>query len=218
MYVILGTYVVGLIPATSPPERDDEKNCPPSTHSRNVLRFTDLWNAIKNYRWQHRHQQPPPHHDAQIAESSLKSTLNWVLQKIMRTTYFFRHYAAAHFTLWGKHKNCPISLNCQWSNNELWCLLIFDWILAQFLILFIPSWRHSWKEWRRRRGLTQYRADGWIHHFNCVENCINKLVYVIIVVVLPTHIEAHTHHLNLHWVCWEIKFGFSNFPIQSYKT
>ena len=127
MYVILGTYVVGLIPATSPPERDDEKNCPPSTHSRNVLRFTDLWNAIKNYRWQHRHQQPPPHHDAQIAESSLKSTLNWVLQKIMRTTYFFGHYyAAAHFTLWGKHKNCPISLNCQWSNNELWCLLIFD--------------------------------------------------------------------------------------------
>ena len=144
MYVILGTYVVGLIPATSPPERDDEKSCPPSTHSRNVLRFTDLWNAIKNYRWQHRHQQPPPHHDAQIAESSLKSTLNWVLQKIMRTTYFFGHYyAAAHFTLWGKHKNCPISLNCQWSNNEVWCHLIFDFPNILLVWMKLPPFWHN---------------------------------------------------------------------------
>ena len=45
-------------------------------------------------------------------------------------------YAAAHFTLWGKHKNCLISLNGQQSNNELWCLLIFDFpnILLVYLI------------------------------------------------------------------------------------
>ena len=70
-------------------------------------------------------------------------------------------------------------------------------ILALFLIFYaIMTQLEGMKE--EGADSTQCRADGWIHHFNCVENCINKLVYVIIVVVLPTHIEAHTHHLNLH--------------------